>query len=504
VKKSEGSARKSLYTALLVERMCPFRARPPREGPPLKPESLLGITLELIGELAAPGRYPADARAGRFFRRRRYLGSRDRRFIGDAAFGWLRHYHRARARWRAWCRARGLEAPSGGEGEGSGAGPGRLAQLLDVLALARDGLFPWDFQTTAAASRRLPEATEPGSSALLELAAGATFLDGEPWPADPLERFAAEVSLPLWLAGKLLAERGEAAARRLAAALLEPASLDLRVNLRLVGREEARRKLEAECGTGVEPTHFSPLGLRLAGKRNLTATTASRRGWVEVQDEGSQIAVLCAGAEPGWKVIDACAGSGGKTLALADIIFRDLGGEELRSAARGRILACDVAGEKLLELRRRAADAGVEGDIETLAIAPAGPLPPALEGADLVVVDAPCSGLGTLRRNPELKLRYSAADIEGFSRLQLSILERFAPLVRPGGRLVYITCSFLEEECGEVASRFEAAHPELAAESSEWAEGRLPRECFGGPRIRLDPVLTRTDAFFIARWRKSD
>jgi 16S rRNA (cytosine967-C5)-methyltransferase len=211
-------------------------------------------------------------------------------------------------------------------------------------------------------------------------------------------------------------------------------------------------------------------------------------------------------------VIDACAGSGGKTLALADILFRRQldgpGGEEanegpLLPAGDSRLIAMDVAEEKLEELARRAREAGVVDHIERfILLSETGPLPLDLPAADLVLVDAPCSGLGTLRRNPELKLRYGPDDVKEFARLQLSILERFAPLVKEGGRLAYIVCSFLRAECEGVAAAFQEAHPEFAGVPSEWAATRLPPLSLGGNCIRLDPVLTATDAFFIALWRK--
>jgi 16S rRNA (cytosine967-C5)-methyltransferase len=449
----------------------------------MRPASLLGHALECIQILDAPGRLPADARLGRYFRERRYLGSRDRRFLGDAAHAWLRHLPRVRARWTAWVAAERQAERDPGTGEGA------AVHLADLLTLARDGLFPWTFAATLAAARELPPPQAgPGAWSESWVAQGG-------WPASPLELQAAEMSLPPWLAERLIAECGEGAARRLAAALLEQAPVDLRVNLRRASREVARAQLATETGLEVELTPLSPLGLRLRQRRALGGTTAVRDGWVEVEDEGSQLAVLCLDVRPGEVVIDACAGAGGKSLALADLLGAD------REAPASRLIACDVDGKRLAELERRAAVAGVAGAIERVTIAPTGPLP-GLPAGDLVLVDTPCSGLGTLRRSPELKLRHDPAAIDAFAALQRSILERFAPLVRPGGRLAYVTCSLLAAENELVARCFTAAHAELLPTGSSWARKHLPAACLEGPYVRLDPVRSGTDCFFIALWQR--
>jgi 16S rRNA (cytosine967-C5)-methyltransferase len=449
----------------------------------MKPESLLGIALELIEIVSAPGPYPADARVGRFFRSRRFLGSHDRRVIGEAAYSWLRHFPRAQARWKAWSRARGIpDWPT--------QAPARLHYLPDILTLARDRLFPLGFEETlnAAKSFSPPEALR------------SDFLSDGDWPEDPLERLAAQLSLPLWLAERLVEERGAHAVKPLGVALLEQATVDLRVNLRKVSREKARRSLEEELNCPVELTSLSPLGLRIRDRKNLSATRASREGWIEVEDEGSQIVVLSTDPSPGETVLEACAGAGGKTLALLDVLCR--GERTAASSPPAALIACDVEPSKLAELERRSADAGVSGLLKAIAISPEGELPEAVPSADLVLVDAPCSGFGTLRRNPDLKLRYGPADIAAFSATQREILERFSSRVKPGGRLAYVTCSLLRAENDAVASAFEAAHPEFDAYPSRWGKASLPGESLEGGRLRLDPVLTGTDGFFVSLWKK--
>jgi len=488
----------------------------------LKPRSLLGITLELLCSIERPGPYPADARVGRFFRARRYLGSRDRRFIGDAVYAWLRFHQGARTRWRLWADATGRaippiappsdamaepsQTPDASAGEPTADGDDRSSQgplLLDLLAAAKDAHLPWDFGQTRDAAAELIEDGLGDWHGLVSAAIAGDFVTDAHWPADPVERFCAEASLPRWIGARMLEQLGEQGARDLAPTLNESASVDVRVNLRRVERERARRRLQSETELEIEPTHFSPLGLRLGSRRNLTSTTASRKAWIEMQDEGSQIAVLCADASPGMKVIDACAGGGGKALALADILFRDEAVDRTgEPTARGRITACEIDRRKLDELRRRAREARVQDFIDYALIAEEGDLTKTLSLAHLVVVDAPCTGVGTLRRNPELKMRWDDEDLERFQSTQIAILERFAPLVRKRGRLVYITCSFLREECEDVVEAFEAAHPEFESSPSFFASKCLPSGCIDAHKIRLSPMTTQTDAFFIASWRR--
>lgn len=498
----------------------------------MKTESLLGISLELMDELSVPGGLPADARVGRFFRQRRYLGSRDRRVIGAAAYAWLRYFHRARARWDVWAGRRGsplLETLS--------AQHPRLARLAESLALARDALLPWDYDIISEAAQRLsaPATAEgliPGGSGSPPAASGRPSTDapalaaafwspvtgcvdggflGDAWPEDPAARLAAEMSLPAWFAGRLVAERGLEEAGQLATALLGQATVDLRVNLRLTSRESARKSLARDLGIEVELTPYSPMGLRLEGRRNLTAAQASRRGWIEIADEGSQIVTLCLDAAPGMVVLDACAGAGGKTLALADLLdlnFRSVQEKkESRSAGgalvpSGRLVACDTSQGKLEELVRRATEAEMADGIQAVIIDPEGELPPELPDADLVLVDAPCSGFGTLRRNPDLKNRYDSEDIAAFAVRQKAILDRFASKVKPGGRLAYVTCSLLEAENEAVAKAFTAQHAEFVECPSAWAQARLPLSCQNGSYLRLDPLRTSTDAFFLAMWQR--
>jgi len=497
----------------------------------MKTESLVGISLELMDELEAPGMLPADARVGRFFRRRRYLGSRDRKQIGAAAWAWLRYRDRARLGWDVWSGEPGQLSL-----EDLGARHSRLCRLAECLVLSRDGLLPWSLDELrgifGTLRRPLDEVEEakPDRGVGVEPQQPDTERDAAFWgpltgsihdafahadlsPPEEIGAVAAALSLPVWLARRLVEERGPDEARLLGEALLKQAPVDLRVNLRRMPREEVRKALEKELGVKVELTRYSPAGLRLGERKNLTSTRANRQGWMEVADQGSQVVVRCLDVGPGATVIDACAGAGGKTLALADLL--DLGfrrrpdsveggseGEET-FLPPGAIFACDTSMGKLEELARRASEAEMTVGVTILEVEAEGPLPAELPRADLVLVDAPCSGLGTLRRNPELKGRYSEDDVAAFSRQQRGILERFADLVKPGGRLAYVTCSLLRQENEAVAEAFSEAHPDFEPSPSEWAAARLPPACLDGHVVRLDPVRSETDGFFLAMWRRS-
>lgn len=472
----------------------------------MTPTSLFGHALELIELLSAPLPYPADARVGRFFRDRRYLGSKDRKTIGGVAYTWLRHAHRARARWSPWeQRESRLRSWSGAGADAKGDGPG--ARLAELLALGAEGLLPWPFEEVCGL-------ISPRLAALgLEDALPETPLGDADWPEDPGARAAAVGSLPLWLSQRLREDLGSAATAHLAAALLQPAPVDLRVRLSLGPRDEARSLLARELGVSVAATPWSPAGLRLEKRVPLEGCSLYRAGRLEVEDEGSQLVALCLGARPGETVIDACAGAGGKTLALAEDLFAATAGGAPEGAApasaasRSRLIACDIAPPRLRELRRRASRAGLERQVEVVQLAPDGPLPPGLPPADLVLVDAPCSGLGTLRRNPDLKHRYGAGDVQAMAQAQLALLARFSPLVSPGGRLAYVTCSILREENQEVAASFLAGHRQFEPLPSAWGATHLPPACQAGPgpegsQLLLDPVRSGTDGFFLALWRR--
>jgi 16S rRNA (cytosine967-C5)-methyltransferase len=314
---------------------------------------------------------------------------------------------------------------------------------------------------------------------------------------DPLERFALETSLPRWIVERFVAERGMEDARALAAAMNARAPLTVRTNLLVGDREALSARLRSE-GVGATPTRHSPWGLVLDGHQNAFALKSFRDGAFEIQDEGSQLIAFACQARPGWTVVDACAGAGGKSLALA---------MEMRN--KGTLHALDTDAGRLADARKRARRAHVhnlrfrtigagEEALEQLA-----DLAGEAGKADLVLVDAPCSGLGTLRRKPDARWRLEPGDPEEFAGLQRALVARFARLVRPGGRLVYATCSIGRTENGDVADFAErevglvpAPLGPLLGEDRARALGAV------GGRVELYPHLHGTDGFFVAAFEK--
>ncbi len=329
-----------------------------------------------------------------------------------------------------------------------------------------------------AAIRRAGEVPVSGRAAMLAVAAddaavAATFDGSTHGPAaiEAGEKAAAGGIMPAWLA-TALAESGVSAEQQ--AALVARAPLDVRIN-RLTADPAAIDQLDGEPIAGL------PEALRLPSGTNVDALG----GQVEVQDAGSQIVSLAARAQPGQAVVDLCAGGGGKTLALAAAM-----------ANEGRILATDIDRGRLSRLAPRAAKAGVT-IVETRLLDPkreAEALSDWADAADCVLIDAPCSGTGTWRRNPEARWRLSPDRLDRFAAQQRSVLEVGAALVRPGGALVYIVCSLLDAEGAGQVDAFLADHPGWSAEPLD-----LPAGSARGQGLRLDPASDGTDGFFVAR-----
>lgn len=280
---------------------------------------------------------------------------------------------------------------------------------------------------------------------------------------------------PAWLAAAFARAWGENAAAELAA-LQARAPLDLRVNTLKATRAQAIERL-AEDGVIAEPLGLIDTALRVtSGGVDIEAGAAHTLGLVEVQDAGSQLAAAALRAQPGDTVLDLCCGAGGKTLATAAAMQN-----------RGRILAADTGAVRLKRLPERAARAGAS-IIETMLLAEDwldGPAP-FTESFDRILIDAPCSGSGTWRRNPETRARLTAEGLAQLNALQSGLLAAAAPLVKPGGRLVYVTCSVLPQENEDITAAFAAAHPDFTPE----------------PSRRLSPHTTATDGFFIAAFTR--
>ena len=294
-------------------------------------------------------------------------------------------------------------------------------------------------------------------------------------------------NLPQWLFDKLVAREGEEGALALAAALNEPAPLDLRVNVIKASREEVMAAL-AEAPILAEITPFSPVGLRVLKKPALQNLPLFRDGLIEVQDEGSQLLAQIVGAKRGEMVVDFCAGAGGKTLAL---------GAAMRNT--GRLYAFDISEKRLAKLKPRLARSGLS-NVHPVQIAHENDAKiKRLAGKiDRVLVDAPCSGLGTLRRNPDVKWRQTLVGVAELNVKQTSILSGAARMVKTGGRLVYATCSLLDEENEDIVSAFLATHVDfvLVPMKDVLAEQRVELDM--QDYLKLNPCQHQTDGFFAA------
>jgi len=407
--------------------------------------ALLAHAEALVAQLLRFER-PADQTVSRYFRTHRQLGQSDRAFVAETVYAVLR-------------RRRSLEAASGSS----------APRTLVLAVLARVHGF---------SARALEGQLRVGESAVVS---GARSANEQAWPS------AVRADLPDWLWQRLVAEQGEAEAMRAALGLLNPAPLDLRVNLARTDREAVLARFAADR-IDAAPTKYSPAGIRLAGKPAINRHPLFQQGLVEVQDEGSQLLAYLLAPRRGEMVGDFCAGAGGKTLALAMLM-----------RGTGRLYAMDVSAARLQALAPRAARAGIS-NVYPLALAGEGDVrAKRLAGKlDRVLVDAPCSGFGTLRRNPDLKWRHGPDAVEELAQKQLNILRAAARLVKPGGRLVYATCSVLQAENEEVVERFTAAQAEFSALSCGelLAAQRIPIEA--GGQLRLWPHLHDTDGFFAA------
>jgi 16S rRNA (cytosine967-C5)-methyltransferase len=420
----------------------------------MHPKALLDACADLLRPVLRFD-HPADAVVSRYFREHRLLGPRERATLAETTYTVLRKKllfeHLARS--------------------GTGARERRLAIL---------GFHgPRDF---------LLAALDPQEKDWLRACDAVQ-------PGELLERH--RHNLPDWLVQPLKDQVGDGF-WPLVDSLNQPAPLDLRVNMLTDKRDDVRHELEL-AGIAAEPTPHSPWGLRLQDKPAINKLDAFARGAVEVQDEGSQLLALLLDAKRGEMVVDFCAGAGGKTLAI---------GAAMRNT--GRLYAFDVSAHRLDALKPRLARSKLS-NVHPAAIAHerddrikrlAGKI-------DRVIVDAPCSGLGTLRRNPDLKWRQSPKTVEEMNAKQAAILRSAARLLKPGGRLVYATCSLLPQENEAIAQAFTAESGDfeplrvadvLAALKLDGAALTSGGE--GGDYLRLWPHRHGTDGFFAAAWQR--
>ncbi len=410
-----------------------------------KQEWLLFHTEKVLNEVLDFS-MPADHVLSLYFKKHPKLGSNERGVIAEAVFAFLRN----RLFFNNYAE--------------SGEGP--LIRRLALLGLAKSG------QTKALAS--------VSESEKLWLKRMETIDRTRLSPQ-------MQADLPQWLYEKLVRQYGQKETLELAKALNEPAPLDLRINTLKIKPEEARAKLTEKRIESV-PTPYAPLGLRMEKKVALQNLPVFQEGAIEVQDEGSQLLSQITGAKRGEMVVDFCAGAGGKTLALG-VLMRNT----------GRLYAFDVSAKRLSKMKPRLARSGLS-NVHPIHIAHErdARIKRLAGKADRVLVDAPCSGLGTLRRNPEIKWRQTEEGIAQLTEKQKMILESACRLVKPKGRLVYATCSLLEEENEAVVQDFLLTHPQftLLPMHAILAEQKIHLEM--GDYLKLLPHRHQTDGFFAA------
>lgn len=415
-----------------------------RDGEISRP--LMAHAVQVLGAVLS-FEHPSDAVLSRYFRENREIGHRDRGFIAESVYGVLR-----RLRWLR--RLAGEQA---------------TPRALLLAWLARGEGWPMrQFESITSATER--EWLSSIKALVLEDASVAERAD-----------------LPDWLAERLVVRFGEEGVITLAHSLNRPAPLDLRANLLKTDRDGLLAGLTAS-GFPAEACRYSTQGVRLVGKPALQKHPLFLDGSFEVQDEGSQLLALLLQPRRGELVVDFCAGAGGKTLQL---------GAMMRST--GRLYAFDVSERRLAKLKPRLARSGLSNVHPVLIAHERDAKVKKLSGkADRVLVDAPCSGLGTLRRNPDLKWRQSPESVAEMQIKQAAILESAARLVKPGGRLVYATCSLLPEENDQIVDAFLAAHPEFEQRDASEILARQGIDLVGDARLNLMPQVHETDGFFAA------
>lgn len=424
----------------------------------MTPAARIAAAMELLDEIQASPK-PADQISSLYFKSRRYIGSKDRRAVAETVWRVLRT--KARIDW--WLEA--LDFPA----------DARARVLVDMIF---QGITPEPDLFQGAHSARPPSQEE---RRLMEALRGKSPFH-HAMPAWVKGEF------PEWLTPRLTALWGERLAQEVAA-MRDEAPLDLRVNTLKATRDEAHIALKKERIPST-PTDISPIGLRLANRVALVQVQAWRDGLIEVQDEGSQLVALLTDAQPGMAVVDYCAGAGGKTLALAAAMQN-----------KGRLVACDVAEWRVDKAQARLRRAGVhnvtrrviDGESDKWIKRSAGSF-------DRVLVDAPCTGTGTWRRNPDAKWQLTEETVLELVGRQQAILTSAARLVKPGGRMIYATCSILPEENEEQIEKFLASHPDFRVLPVPGLWGDLVGTgCpVPGPYLRLSPYGHGTDGFFAA------
>ncbi len=402
---------------------------------------------------------PADAKMSEFFRNHRDLGNKERAFIAESVYGVIR-----RLRFLSTLTANAENDPDD----------------------ARKLILAWLLRVQGRSLRDLDDMlTEQQKEWAVAIKAKST----EDFP------IAVQADVRDWLWEKLVSQYGETQAMTICRSMLEQATLDLRVNTIKGTPEEVLAKMIAENinnENSIVAMPYSPIGIRMPNRVGISKHILFTEGKIEVQDEGSQILSYLVAPKRGQMVADLCAGAGGKTLAL---------GALMRNT--GRLYAFDVSEKRLNNLGKRLKRSGLS-NLNAQIISNENDLKLKRLNAkfDRVLVDAPCSGLGTLRRNPDLKWRQTEQDVIELNEKQTNILARAAKLVKAGGRVVYATCSLLQEENEAIAEAFLSAHPEFILVPANEVLAQQQIHLDTGKYLQLLPHLHGTDGFFAAVFEK--
>jgi len=429
----------------------------------MKPAAQLQATIELLDKIAETG-YPADRTMAQYFKQRRYIGSKDKAVISEHLYTILRN------------------------------------RLSLEFMLERAGLNPHSRMLAAALMKFQGEENV------------ARFFDGDRYSPVPLrdEQLAifndfdtsldgapqhVRLNVPQWIEPALQCALGDRYEDEMHATN-QRASTDIRVNTLKSTMGQVSQILKT-VGYTFENTDLSPWGIRFDGRVALFGLDAFREGWFEVQDEGSQLLALLSCVKAGDKVVDFCAGAGGKTLAMAAMMKN-----------KGTVYACDVHSKRLENTTKRAKRAGVH-NIRTHVLSSENDkwVKKHKEMADVVLIDAPCTGTGTWRRSPDSRWNLTPENLESLVELQQSILQSAKRLVKPGGRLVYATCSLLKEENEQQVAQFLMNNDEFEAvdiQLPESIEKNIAQVDCTANQLRTYPALTGTDGFFVSTFKRKD
>jgi 16S rRNA (cytosine967-C5)-methyltransferase len=423
----------------------------------MKPQARIQATIEILENIKNNTRIPMDGVVGDYMRGRRYIGSKDRSNIAERVYTSMRAH--ARLGW--WLTKNNVEDTP-------------RARIIAYVALIEEGNEK-RFKDLFDGSQYSPAPLSDEELTFAKKVIGQS-LEHKDMPPSVL------VECPALYEEKLKAYFGDSFEDEMRA-MIDGATLDIRINSFLTDRQGAKEAL-AKDGVETTETSYSPVGLRAVGKAYLAKTKIFHKGWISIQDEGSQMIAHICDAKPGMQVLDYCAGVGGKTLALASAMMR-----------KGRVVAMDNDERRLAKGKERYKKAYLADIIETRALSDDKQrkwLKRQKNKFDIVLTDVPCTGTGTWRRNPDMRWSIYGPSLEELIPVQAEILERACLAVKPGGKLVYATCSLLPEENEQQIENFLKMHDEFELAPLDTALK------LGSPYMRLTPHRHKTDGFFAA------